>query len=121
MHPCIHASVHPCIHASVHRQVAHFCSDVHVAISGTPVENRLGDLHALFELLMKGYLGERRDFAETYERPIKEEADEAPERLRELKALIDPFMMRRTKSDKAIAPDLPSKTSAKLVVALSEV
>ena len=77
-----------------------------IALTGTPVENRLTDAWSLFELVVPGLLGNQRDFARVYRNPIEKHGDrEARMRLaRKLK----PFMLRRTKD--AVADDLPAKS-----------
>lgn len=78
-----------------------------LALTGTPVENRLGELHALMDLLNPGLLGRRKDFLRSLAGPIEREAD--GEALARLRALVDPFVLRRTKDDPALLPDLPPK------------
>ncbi len=77
-----------------------------LALTGTPVENRLVDAWALFELVVPGLLGNRRDFARVYQNPIEKHGDREA-RLRLMRKL-KPFMLRRTKE--AVADDLPAKS-----------
>ncbi|MGV1017896.1 MAG: SNF2-related protein [Fluviibacter phosphoraccumulans] len=79
-----------------------------IACTGTPVENTLVDLWSLFDFVQPGLLGALNDFGANYRRPIEiEEGDDiAQERLGQLKRLIEPQMLRRTKADVA---DLPPK------------
>ena len=73
-----------------------------VALTGTPVENRLGDLWAEMEFLNPGYLGSGREFRQRFERG-RERA------LTDLKRLLAPFVLRRMKTDPTVMPDLPDK------------
>lgn len=78
---------------------------VHLALTGTPIENRLSELWSIFDFLMPGYLGRYESFREDYERPITTSQDEvARERL---KRKIKPFILRRLKQD--VLKDLPDK------------
>ncbi len=86
-----------------------------VALSGTPIENRLGDLWSLFSLVAPGLLGSWTRFRTRFAAPIEREQDE--ERAAVLAALIAPFVLRRTKRD--VAPELPSRTEVVHRVELS--
>lgn len=78
-----------------------------LALTGTPVENRLTELWSIFRFLNPGLLGPRKDFVRSLAGPIEREADGiAFERLRRL---ISPFLLRRTKEDPGVLPDLPPK------------
>lgn len=80
---------------------------VHIAMSGTPVENRLSEFWSIMEFTNKGYLDTNKKFKEEYARPIQVFNDRrCAERFRNVTA---PFMMRRLKSDKTIISDLPDK------------
>ena len=85
-----------------------------LALTGTPVENRLGELWSQFAFLSRGWLGARRDFEERYARPIAAGDAAAAERLR---ARVRPFVLRRLKRD--VAPELPPRTEMVLHVELS--
>ncbi len=78
-----------------------------LALTGTPIENRPAELWALFDFLMRGYLGSQRAFTERYEKPLirGELEGEAAELLAQK---IRPFVLRRTKDQ--VAKDLPEKT-----------
>jgi SNF2 family DNA or RNA helicase len=78
-----------------------------LALSGTPVENRLEDLRSLFDFIIPGYLGASKDFQETWRKPI--EVFKNRETADRLKKAIAPFLLRRLKTDKAIIKDLPAK------------
>jgi SNF2-related domain/SNF2 Helicase protein/Helicase conserved C-terminal domain len=78
-----------------------------IALTGTPVENHVGDLWSLFEFLNPGLLGGAAEFKREFFVPIQARQDGAAEvRLRHL---TGPFILRRLKTDKGIAPDLPDK------------
>jgi superfamily II DNA or RNA helicase len=77
-----------------------------LCMTGTPVENGLGEVWALFELLMPGLLGDADWFRHRYLHPIEREGN--AERLGALRAQVAPFILRRTKEE--VARDLPPKT-----------
>lgn len=76
-----------------------------VALTGTPVENRLSELWSIFDFLMPGLLGSYGHFRERFERPIVE--DQSGEVAQSLREALRPFILRRTKH--AVATDLPEK------------
>ncbi len=78
-----------------------------VAMTGTPVENRLSELWSIFDFINKGYLGSLGDFSKNYSIPI--ERFKELNRAQKLKKAISPFMLRRLKTDKTIISDLPEK------------
>ena len=86
-------------------------SDHRLALSGTPVENHLIDLWAIFDFLAPGFLGKLSDFQKNYVRPIE---DHDVKTLEALRARIRPFVMRRRKED--VAQELPPKTEQTLFV-----
>ncbi|MDD4077357.1 MAG: DEAD/DEAH box helicase, partial [Bacilli bacterium] len=86
-----------------------------VALTGTPIENRLSDLWSLFDFLNKGLLGSSKEFKE-YVKAMDED-DSYYERLREQ---IKPFILRRLKTDKSIIDDLPEKLETKVYASLSK-
>ena len=78
-----------------------------IALTGTPVENRLTELWSILHTVAPGLLGSHADFRRRFATPIERSRDaEAAERLR---ALTAPFLLRRTKADKTLVPDLPDK------------
>jgi SNF2-related domain/SNF2 Helicase protein/Helicase conserved C-terminal domain len=78
-----------------------------VALTGTPVENHLGELWSIMEILNPGLLGSATSFRERFVIPVERFRDEeAAERLR---SLTRPFILRRLKTDRSIVPDLPDK------------
>lgn len=84
-----------------------------IALTGTPVENRLSDLWSQFHFLNRGLLGGRSDFEDRYGKPISEGDRQAAERLRQR---IKPFVLRRLKRD--VAKELPPRTDVVLRVTL---
>jgi SNF2 family DNA or RNA helicase len=78
-----------------------------IALTGTPVENHVGDLWSIMEFLNPGLLGTQADFKRRFFVPIQAERDRAA--AERLKRLTGPFVLRRLKTDPAIAADLPSK------------
>ncbi|MFZ5824567.1 MAG: DEAD/DEAH box helicase [Bacillota bacterium] len=88
-----------------------------IALTGTPVENHLGDLWALFHFINPGMLGSQEEYRKTFALPIERYRDEAAaERLR---ALVQPFMLRRVKTDPSIIDDLPEKQENPVYVNLT--
>ena len=87
-----------------------------VALTGTPVENRLGDLWSIFDFINPGLLGSAarfRDFSKTLEK--REHARYAP-----LRRLVAPYILRRMKTDPGIAPELPAKTEMRAFCGLAK-
>jgi SNF2 family DNA or RNA helicase len=76
-----------------------------LALSGTPVENRLKELWSLFDFLMPDFLNTYKDFSDTFERPIEAGLDAAGQKLRKI---VHPFIMRRMKSQ--VERELPDRT-----------
>lgn len=81
--------------------------DHHIALTGTPVENRLSELWAIFDFIHKGYLGSFGRFNEEFILPI--ERDESESHKQKLRAKIQPFLLRRTKRDPHLQLNLPDK------------
>ncbi|MEE3393121.1 MAG: DEAD/DEAH box helicase [Lachnospiraceae bacterium] len=80
------------------------------ALTGTPVENSLSELWSIFEFIMPGFFPKYSKFSAIYEKPIIKEDDEV--RLRDLKAKIRPFVLRRMKKD--VLSDLPDKIETRV-------
>ncbi len=80
-----------------------------LALTGTPIENRLSELWSIFDFLMPGYLGSIDDFRKRYEHPITKYQDNEKREI--LKKIIHPFKLRRLKKD--VLTELPPKTEEK--------
>lgn len=91
----------------ISRTVKHLNSKYRLALSGTPVENRLEDLRSLFDFILPGYLGDSAKFKEQYRVPI--EVMRSKEKAQALQKITSPFLLRRIKTDKKIIKDLPDK------------
>jgi superfamily II DNA or RNA helicase len=92
--------------SQAHRVATGLNADLRLALSGTPVENSLGDLWSLFSFTNPGLLGDAEWFHHRFSRPI--ERDRNVERLRALRDQVAPFILRRTKEE--VARDLPPQT-----------
>jgi len=90
-------------------------ADFRIAMTGTPVENRLDELWSLMHFANRGLLGGRREFDAEFARPV---ADGIPGAAANLRQRIRPFVMRRRKAE--VAPELPPRTEATLKVVLDE-
>lgn len=82
-------------------------SNVKIALSGTPVENRLSEYWSIFDFTNKGYLGSIKNFNEEFTKPIT--IEKSHKQLAVFKKITSPFIMRRMKNDKSIISDLPDK------------
>lgn len=82
-----------------------------IALTGTPVENRLSELWSILSFLNPGYLGSEAAFQREFARPIERTRDEAA--TARLRQLTTPFILRRLKTDKSIINDLPEKIEQK--------
>lgn len=89
-----------------------------IALTGTPVENRVSELWALMDFLNPKVLGEEDFFRQRYRMPIERYGDMSS--LRDLKSRVGPFILRRLKTDKAIISDLPEKVEMSEWVGLSK-
>jgi SNF2 family DNA or RNA helicase len=88
-----------------------------IALTGTPVENRLGDVWSIFDFLDPGLLGSSREFTAF----AKRLAERRHEPYAPLRRLVQPYILRRLKTDRAIVADLPDKTEVKAFCPLSAV
>ena len=89
-----------------------------IALTGTPVENRLEDLRAVIDLVNPGLLGSPSVFRARFAEPIERDRD--PEALARLSAVTKPFILRRVKTDPAIVADLPDKSELTVRANLTE-
>ena len=83
-----------------------------IALTGTPVENRLADLWSIMEFTSPGLLGPAEKFRKKYSVPIERNGDEAA--TERLKLVTGPFILRRLKTDRSIIADLPDKLEMKV-------
>jgi SNF2 family DNA or RNA helicase len=89
-----------------------------IALTGTPVENRLSELWSIMEFLNPGYLGSEASFRRRYALPIERYRD--PSATTELRKLVEPFVLRRLKTDPTVIKDLPSKNEMKVYCGLTQ-
>jgi superfamily II DNA or RNA helicase len=83
-----------------------------IALTGTPVENRLSELWSIMQFLNPGFLGSQAGFRRTFALPIERYQDQAA--TERLKGLVGPFVLRRVKTDPTIIQDLPDKQEMKV-------
>lgn len=98
------------------RAVRSLRADHRLVVTGTPLENHLGELWAHFDAVLPGYLGDYRSFNRSFRIPIERREDDARRAI--LRQRIAPFLLRRSKSN--VAPELPPKTETVLRVAMGE-
>src|SRR5690606_27915639 len=78
-----------------------------IALTGTPIENRLRDLWSIMDFINPGYLGSWEDFRRKFSIPIEKYGD--TQRAEQLRTLTRPFILRRLKNDPDVIRDLPEK------------
>lgn len=88
-----------------------------IALTGTPIENRLSELWSIYDFITPGYLGSSKSFQDRFANAIEKERN--PERTADLQRLVKPFMLRRKKKDPDIQLDLPDKNEIKTYVNLT--
>jgi SNF2 family DNA or RNA helicase len=93
-------------------------AEFRIALTGTPVENRLSELWSIMHFLNPGYLGARKSFRENFALPIERYHDE--DAIKQLKQLTTPFILRRVKTDPRVISDLPEKVETKVYCTLTE-
>ncbi|GEE03687.1 helicase HelZ [Gordonia spumicola] len=96
------------VHTAAAKALRAMPARLRIALTGTPVENRLEDLRAVVDLVNPGMLGSASMFRARFAEPIERDRDKGA--LRRLNSLTGPFILRRTKTDPDVAPDLPAKT-----------
>lgn len=89
-----------------------------IALTGTPLENRLSELWSILDFLNPGYLGSRQFFQRRFATPIEKYSDS--DSLQTLRSLVQPFILRRVKTDKEIIQDLPQKQEMNVYCGLSK-
>jgi superfamily II DNA or RNA helicase len=104
--------------ASQTRAVKALKSDIRIAMSGTPVENRLSEYWSIFDFVHRGYLGNLKKFTREFAYPIEVNRDK--KRLDRFLKITAPFILRRLKSDKNIISDLPDKIENDYMAALAK-
>jgi non-specific serine/threonine protein kinase len=89
-----------------------------LALTGTPVENRLSELWSIMEFCNPGMLGTETAFRDAFARPVERHGDER--KLEQLRHLIRPFVLRRSKTDETVVDDLPAKIETKEYCTLTD-
>lgn len=94
------------------RTIKRLNSDHRIALTGTPIENRLSELWSIMDFLNPGYLGAAKSFHENFALPIEKYRNR--DRAERLRRMTQPFILRRLKTDPAIIRDLPDKIETKV-------
>lgn len=97
------------------KQIKKLSANMRIAMTGTPIENRLSDLWSLFDFLNQGLLGSAKEFSDFSKKLSDNGAGYA-----KLRKMIQPFILRRLKTDKSIITDLPDKLEMNEYAALSK-
>jgi superfamily II DNA or RNA helicase len=97
------------------RSVKQLNATARLALTGTPVENRLGDLWSIFDFINPGLLGTAKEFTGF----VKSSAEKQSNPYGSLRELVRPYILRRLKTDKTVISDLPNKTEVKAYCQLS--
>jgi non-specific serine/threonine protein kinase len=97
------------------RTVKQLRAETRIALTGTPIENRLGDLWSIFDFINPGLLGSSKEFSSF----VRRLADRPQNNYGPLRDLVRPYILRRMKTDKSIIADLPDKTEVKTFCPLS--
>lgn len=99
------------------RKIRAFRAPMKIAMSGTPVENRLMEFWTIMDFCNRGFLPSAAEFRDKYETPIQKNANQAV--ADRFKKITGPFMLRRMKTDKSIISDLPDKIQQNEYAALT--
>ncbi len=102
--------------SQIHGTLMQTKSDMKLALTGTPLENYLTELKALFDIVLPGFMPSSQEFKDEYVLPIEKGGDK--ERQKALQALIHPFILRRKKQE--VLDDLPEKIEEIVYVDLSD-
>lgn len=97
--------------------VRSFSAKHRIALTGTPIENRLSELWSIYDFINPGFLGSSHGFQKRFSHAIEKEHD--AQRTADLQKLVKPFMLRRKKKDPAIQLDLPDKNEMKTYIHLT--
>lgn len=99
------------------RAVRKLTGNHHIALTGTPMENRLAELWTIFDFTNRSYLGTYHQFQKQFIAPIEKEGSE--QAIKQLQQMIRPFLLRRTKKDPEVQLNLPEKLEQKKYCALT--
>ncbi len=101
--------------SQIHSALLQVHASLKVGLTGTPIENHLRELKALFDLVLPGYMPQDSDYREFFMKPI--ERGDSPKRKELLSRFVRPFVLRRRKRD--VLPDLPEKTEELYIAELA--
>ncbi len=105
-------------HTKTTKAVKSFKAKYKIALSGTPVENKLSELWSIFDFVLPKYLKTLKEFTKEFATDIEIRRDK--KKLEKLRKITSPFMLRRLKTDKSIISDLPEKTVIDQFASLSK-
>ena len=100
------------------RAIFSFKTERRLALTGTPLENNLLDIWSIFNFLHPGYLSNKNNFRRSFQIPIQKNNDQ--DKAKTLRRLVEPFLLRRLKTDKSIINDLPEKIEQKVYCNLTK-